>query len=239
MSTPSARPAAPPALSELIRREMMADFSDKLSMEEISTCAYRIAENYLSTPLPPPQARTPDNEEVCKTCGRPTKITITSQGIYVGSCPDCEQPFVNYGSPAALKPTTCMLCNWEWDQEKNTHIPEIMESISGVYVCGECNTRCKTVDSFGLTVEELRIAARNHKARAASAPQEAGRLYDLERQMEFIHKALGRNTAIEPADRIYQLRAERDRFEHLYRDFSLEVERLRAERGLPVEETKK
>lgn len=53
---------------------------------------------------------------------------------------------------------TCLLCHWEPDEEKGTHILDVIHS-SGAYVCKDCNTRCKTVDSFGLTVEELRRAA--------------------------------------------------------------------------------
>jgi hypothetical protein len=59
-------------------------------------------------------------------------------------------------------PPTCLLCHWESDEEEGTNLPDVIHP-SGVYVCKECNTRCKTVDSFGLTVEELKKAAIAYK----------------------------------------------------------------------------
>lgn len=49
--------------------------------------------------LTQPSAEQPD---MCGTCCRPTKHTVMSQGTYIGSCPDCKQPFVHY--PEAERP---------------------------------------------------------------------------------------------------------------------------------------
>jgi hypothetical protein len=61
----------------------------------------------------------------------------------------------------------CLLCHWEPNKpDEGDHIPEVIDEDSGVYVCFECETRTKTVSSFGLTVEELRKAAAAYKATA-------------------------------------------------------------------------
>lgn len=62
------------------------------------------------------------------------------------------------------KPTSCLLCHWEPDKNSGSHIPQVIHE-SGVYVCKECVTRAKTVDSFGLTVDELKQAADFWKSR--------------------------------------------------------------------------
>ncbi len=57
------------------------------------------------------------------------------------------------------KVDACLMCNYEFDEVKGTHQPEICDPASGVYVCLDCVIRCKTVTNFGLTVEELKKAA--------------------------------------------------------------------------------
>jgi len=59
----------------------------------------------------------------------------------------------------------CLLCHYEQNEpDKGKHLPGVIDETSGVYVCIECNTRTKTVDSFGLTVDELKKAAIQYKA---------------------------------------------------------------------------
>jgi hypothetical protein len=75
----------------------------------------------------------------------------------------------------------CLLCHWEPNEPKEgNHLPHVgsRDDESGIYVCVECATRSKTVEHFGLTVEELRKAAETYKKAWAStvsaprAPQE-------------------------------------------------------------------
>lgn len=65
---------------------------------------------------------------------------------------------------------TCLMCNWEADAIKETHLPCKIDGASGVYVCVECVTRCHNIDSFGLTVAELRAAAAAFRNREEQAP---------------------------------------------------------------------
>jgi hypothetical protein len=60
----------------------------------------------------------------------------------------------------------CLLCHWEPNKPKEgDHLPDIgaLDDASGVYVCGGCVARAKTVEQFGLTVDELRLAAKAYK----------------------------------------------------------------------------
>jgi hypothetical protein len=72
----------------------------------------------------------------------------------------------------------CLLCHYEPNEPKEgDHLPDAgasklvtaVDDAIGVYVCTECVTRAKTVSSFGLTVEELRLAAAAYKAAKESA----------------------------------------------------------------------
>lgn len=58
---------------------------------------------------------------------------------------------------------TCLICGYEPDEVKEEHLPKKVDTATGVYVCSECLTRCQTVTSFGLTVDELRKAAIDYK----------------------------------------------------------------------------
>lgn len=57
----------------------------------------------------------------------------------------------------------CLLCHWEPDKEKGTHLPLVIDESSGVYVCADCDLKRQTVNSFGLTADELRKAAHQYK----------------------------------------------------------------------------
>jgi hypothetical protein len=52
---------------------------------------------------------------------------------------------------------------------KETHLPEVIDAATGVYVCLDCVSRAKTVTNFGLTVIELGKAADAY--RAAPSPE--------------------------------------------------------------------
>ena len=53
----------------------------------------------------------------------------------------------------------CLLCQYRPDEpEKGKHPPAVGDPAGG-YVCKECAARARTVDSYGLTVEELKKAA--------------------------------------------------------------------------------
>jgi hypothetical protein len=55
---------------------------------------------------------------------------------------------------------SCLLCHYEPNQpERGDHLPGIESTASGIYVCVECNARAKTVAAFGLTVNEMKLAA--------------------------------------------------------------------------------
>ena len=49
----------------------------------------------------------------------------------------------------------CLMCRWEPDYKKGVHLPFQFAAVANIWLCAECVTTCKTVDSFGLTVEEL------------------------------------------------------------------------------------
>ena len=59
---------------------------------------------------------------------------------------------------------TCLLCHYRPNEPKEgNHLPGEQDDASGVYVCVECVARAKTVASFGLTVDELKLAAAAYK----------------------------------------------------------------------------
>lgn len=60
---------------------------------------------------------------------------------------------------------SCLICHYDENEpNKGDHIAAI-GIINKAHVCKECVTRARTVTSFGLTVDELKIAAIEYKQR--------------------------------------------------------------------------
>jgi len=74
---------------------------------------------------------------------------------------------MTYSIPA--EPTkssmSCLICHYDENEpNKGDHIAAI-STVNKAHVCKECVIRAQTVTNFGLTVDELKIAALQYKDR--------------------------------------------------------------------------